>query len=50
MLAPDRKDELDVGVADFRSSYRAETEHLGYALLIATVAVGAVFAILFRLF
>ena len=50
MLPPDGNMNLKIGLAGYQAPREAERDYLGYSLVIATLGVGVVLALVFRLF
>jgi hypothetical protein len=50
MLPPDGNRNLKIGLAGYRAPRETERDYLGYSLVIATLGVGVVLALVFRLF
>jgi hypothetical protein len=50
MLPPDGNRNSKVGFADYQTQHETERDYLGYSLVIATLGVGVVLTLVFRLF
>jgi hypothetical protein len=50
MLPPDGNRNLKIGLAGYQAPRETERDYLGYSLVIATIGVGVVLALVFRLF
>jgi len=50
MLPPDGNRNSKTGFADYQTPHETERDYLGYSLVIATLGVGVVLTLVFRLF
>lgn len=50
MLPPDGNRNVKIGLAGYQEPRETERDYLGYSLVIATLGVGVVLALVFRLF